>query len=319
MKAIVMQGPARSRLVDLPVPTPQAGELLVRVTYTGLCMSEWHSWQTARAGQRLGHEPVGVVAAVGKDVHRFQVGDRVSGLARTPAFAEYCLMHEQQTLLVPGNVADEDALAEPLGCLISAYSKLPYLPAGTPAAVVGTGYMGLGIISLMRRQGSSPIIAVDSRIEARRHALLFGADEVYAPDDIPERLLVTEWDEGIHQRGLSAVTEWAGTQEALSLAGDMTGVHGTLAVGAWHQGELRHVNMRLWGWKGISVVNAHERRMDYLVECGAKAFAMLAEGSWDFKGVARHIYPLDEFDGANEALMAKPSGFIKGLIHCCSL
>ena len=316
MKIVVMQGPAHSGVVDAPEPKPGHRELLVEVTYSGLCMSEWHPWENAKAGQRFGHEPVGVVVELGPGVESFAVGDRVSGLASTPAFAEYCLIHEERAVTVPANIADEDALAEPLGCLVSAASKLPSHALSDTVAVLGAGYMGLGIISLLRSQGAGSIIAVDPRSEARQNALQFGADVVYAPDDVPERLLVNKWDDGIHERGLGLVAEWAGTQEALSLASDMTAVHGTLAVGAWHQGGLRYVDMRLWGWKGISVLNTHERHTEFLVKCCAKGLTMLSEGTWSYTGVARHIYTLDEFDRANEELAAKPAGFIKGLIRC---
>ncbi len=311
-----MQGPRTSAVEDVPDLEPNPKTLLVKVSYTGLCMSEWPLWAEAERGARFGHEPVGTVAAVGAGVQSFSVGDRVSGLAATPSFAEYCLMDEQEAVLVPDNLSDVDSTAEPLGCLISAASKLNLSKPGDPVAVVGTGYMGLGMVSLLRRLGAGTVAAVDTRPEARENARRLGADAAYSPGEVPERYLVNGWDSTAFARGLPIVSEWAGSEEALRLAGHMVGIHGTLGVGAWHQGGLRAVDFRLWGWKGIGVVNTHERRRSFLVECCRRALQMLSSGTWDYKGVARHVYGLDELDRAHAEMADKPEGFIKGVVRC---
>ena len=56
MKQLVMEGPRKSRIVDVPVPEISASQLLVRVTLTGMCHSEWYPWSTAKKGDVLGHE-----------------------------------------------------------------------------------------------------------------------------------------------------------------------------------------------------------------------------------------------------------------------
>ena len=80
MKQLVMEGPRKSRIVDVPVPEISGAQLLVKVTLTGMCHSEWYPWSTAKKGDVFGHEAVGVVAAVGPGVTKFQPGDRVTGL-----------------------------------------------------------------------------------------------------------------------------------------------------------------------------------------------------------------------------------------------
>ena len=61
MKQIVMAGPRKSRFIEVPIPEPGTGEMLVRVTLTGMCHSELYPWMTAQDGDVLGHESVGVV------------------------------------------------------------------------------------------------------------------------------------------------------------------------------------------------------------------------------------------------------------------
>ena len=316
MKAMQMTGRRRSHVVDVPDLEPKAGQVLVKVKYTGLCMSEWHPWDEAKGGEFMGHEPLGTVAALGEGVTGFAVGDRVTGLAQTPTYAQYCLCKQSTLVKIPDNLTDEDAVAEPLSCLVSVASKLRMEKAGDTVAVVGTGYMGLGLMTLLRLQGAGRVIAVDPRAEARENALRFGADEVYAPEDVPARYIVTDWDDTMFERGIQLVGEFGGTQSSLRLAGDMTGIHGTLGIGGWHQGGDRTVDFRLWGWKGITAINTHERREAFQAACCHNALDMLSRGVWNYKGVSNHIYGLDAFDHANEEMERKPKGFIKALIRC---
>ena len=316
MKKLFMTGPRTSEVKDVEELVPKRGEVLVKVKYTGVCTSEWHPWSEAKAGMTMGHEPMGIIVQVGEAVKNFKVGDRVSGLAKTSAFAEYCLIDELRTLKVPDNVDDEDALAEPLSCIVSVASKLRIEKAGDPVVMVGVGYMGLGVMSLLKLQGAGKIIAVDVREEALENAKRFGATECYTPENIPEQYLLREWNDDIWAQGLGVVSEFTGTEEGLRLAGDMTRPHGTLGVGAWHQGGDRTVDFRLWGWKAITVINTHERRDDFQFECCKNAFEMLSSGVWNYKGVSNHIYEMKDFDKANYDLENKPNNFIKALIKC---
>ena len=65
MKQIVMAGPRRSEIVKVDVPEINPDQLLVKVTYTGMCHSEWYPWSVAAAGEIFGHETVGVVEKCG--------------------------------------------------------------------------------------------------------------------------------------------------------------------------------------------------------------------------------------------------------------
>lgn len=328
MRAIVMEGPGKSKVVEVDMPVINDNELLVKVKYTGMCHSEWYPWSTANKGDRLGHEPVGVVEKVGKNVKGFKVGDRVTGLGA--GYAEYIKMDPNTTVHVPDNLSDEDAIAEPLSCLISAVSRIPVNIPGEAIAVVGAGYMGLGTISLLRMKGATHIVAVDPRKEARENALKFGAVEAYAPDELPDSYKL-DWnnfgfyfsDENsgdkkvdIFTTGFRTVVEFAGTEEALRLAGDMVSAHGLLGVGGYHNDVDRTVDFKLWNVKAFDLVNCHERRTDLQTEFCRRGLELLSSGDWNFKGVANHIYEMEDFDKANFDMVNKDSKYIKALIKC---
>ncbi|MDD4352695.1 MAG: alcohol dehydrogenase catalytic domain-containing protein, partial [Candidatus Gracilibacteria bacterium] len=119
MRQIIMVGPGRSKIVDVPIPEIDDNQLLIKVTLTGICHSELYPWSIAKAGDIFAHESMGVVAKAGKNVTGFKEGDRVTGLGGG-GYKEYIVMEPAKTCHVPANLADEDAIAEPLACLLSA-------------------------------------------------------------------------------------------------------------------------------------------------------------------------------------------------------
>ena len=83
MRGVVFTGDQRAEVRDFADPTPGSGEVVVRMKVSGLCGSDLHIYrQTSeqRADNDIipGHEPCGVVEAIGHGVTTVQVGDRVS-------------------------------------------------------------------------------------------------------------------------------------------------------------------------------------------------------------------------------------------------
>jgi NADPH:quinone reductase-like Zn-dependent oxidoreductase len=118
--------PRTSEVVETQTPDPGPGEILVRVKASGVCASEVHPWADGRPGypHRFGHEPMGMVVAVGPEVTQVHEGDRVTGLIQG-AYADLCLAKENELLPVPDSVAEENALGEPLACLVNAQRRTP--------------------------------------------------------------------------------------------------------------------------------------------------------------------------------------------------
>jgi threonine dehydrogenase-like Zn-dependent dehydrogenase len=325
MKQIVMVGPRKSKVVQVPEPQINDRQLLVKVTYTGMCHSEWYPWATAKEGDIYGHETVGVIAAVGKNVTGFKVGDRVSGLGGG-GYKEYIVMEPEKTFKVPDNLADVDAIAEPLACLLSCSEKMMPKVLGDAIAIVGCGYMGLGMISLFKAAGYGDIVAVDPRPIARDNAKKFGATEVYAPDDLP-RYYRLNWDTigqpdltrdghkaDLFNIGFPNVMEFTGTPDGLKLAGEMVCAHGRLGIGGYHNDGPRTIDYQLWNFKAFTSINAHERRIDYETTLCERSLMLLSRGIWKFTGVTDHVYAMEEFDKAQEEMESHANNFIKGAV-----
>lgn len=315
MKKLVMEGPKKAKVIDASMPEISGtNDVLIKNRYCGVCMSEHYDWSTAKEGKSFGHEPIGTVVAVGADVKKVKVGDRVSGIYS--GSAEYAVANEENVFALPEELSDSDAILEPLSCLVSAVSKVKIQVIGDRVAVVGCGYMGCGAISLLKTRGAY-VVAVDIRRECLEDAKRFGADEVYTPDELPAHYM-DEPGKGIGFQsaglGFKTVMEWGETSESLDLAIRMTRMCGQLAIGAYHTGGKRLVDVQQLNVKAIDCLSTHPREVDINRIACQNAIQMLVDGSWNFKNIPTKVYPLAKFDQAQGELETKYGKYMKAMV-----
>ena len=183
---------------------------------------------------------------------------------------------------------------------------------GDVVAIVGLGFMGLLMLQAIRLKGPAHIVAVDTRQEALDAARRFGADETLLPEQVNDRLKLTRWEDLGKGQGVDTAIEASGSQGGLTLAGQMVHEHGMLSILGYHQGGTRLVDMELWNWKALDVLNAHERRADYQMDCMRRGIVLLASGALDTASLVTHRMSLDQVDEAYNALYQKPAGFHQG-------
>lgn len=312
MKKLIMEGPQKSKIIEVDMPEIEKdSDVMVKLRYCGVCRSEHYDWENAEKDMSFGHEPVGVVYKVGNAVKKVKVGDRVSG----PFYggAEYSVTDENNLILIPDNVKDEEAVAEPLGCLVSAVSKVRIPVVGDKVAVVGCGYMGCGAISLLTKRGAE-VVGIDIRKECRENALKYGAKEVYTPEEILNICSTQSSGTWAQSGGFPLVMEWAETNESLDLAINITAMCGQLAIGAYHTGEKRLVDVQQLNVKAIDCLSTHPREWDLLLSSCQNAIKMLSEGTWNYKTVPTKIYPITKFDEAQRELTTKYGKYMKALV-----
>ncbi len=208
------------RIEDMPVPEIGPGELLVKVEASGICGSDVMEWyRLDRAPLVLGHEIGGQIAAVGKGVVNYKLGDRVTAAHHVPCntchyclsgnhtvcetlrrtnfdpggFAEYLRLPsinvDRGVFLLPDNVSYEQAtFTEPLACVLRGQTRARMKP-GKSVVVIGCGIAGLLHLMLARSLGASRVIAVDInefRLNAAKSA---GASTALrAAEDLPAQL-----------------------------------------------------------------------------------------------------------------------------------
>jgi 2-desacetyl-2-hydroxyethyl bacteriochlorophyllide A dehydrogenase len=233
---------------EVPVPQPGPGEVLVQVKACGICASDLHVVQGVTPHgpslpQTLGHEPSGVVAAVGDGVDDWMPGDRVAFvMARPCSRCRYCSVGRENlcvSLSVPGvdadgamaeyAVADQRFLAPlPAGvpfdqaAILTDAVATPYhalkragVSAGVAVAVFGLGGLGMHAVQLARLAGAELVVGVDVDPVNLERALDWGADEVVDASDGKPARRVKELTEG-------------GVDKALEFVGSNTTVDQTL-------------------------------------------------------------------------------------------
>jgi threonine dehydrogenase-like Zn-dependent dehydrogenase len=288
--------------------------VLVQVVACGVCASELHGWMGDKEvyPRLYGHEVAGIVVETGSAVVDFLPGMAVTGLFMQ-GYAEYARAHQRYVTRIPDGIPLEHALGEPLACVLSG-ARRTRLELGDTVAVIGLGFMGLLTLQALMLRGPARIIAIDPRPEARELARTLGADVVFAPEAVPPELKLTAWKQLGKGQGVDVAVEASGTQAGLTLAGEMVHEHGCLSLVGWQQGGLRQVDIELWNWKALDVLNAHERRLDYLMDCMRRGLALVAGGKLDVGCLISHRFGLDDVDGAFGALERKPPGFVKAVV-----
>lgn len=186
---------AAPEIRTLPDPTPTNAGVVISVKATGLCRSDWHGWMGHDPDIKLphvpGHELAGTIAAVGRDVRRFKVGDRVTvpfvsgcghcmecrsgnqqvceeqfqpGFTHWGSFAEYVAIDyaDQNLVHLPEEISYETAAS--LGCRFATSFRAVVdqgrLQGGEWLAVHGCGGVGLSAIMIGAALGAN-VVAID--------------------------------------------------------------------------------------------------------------------------------------------------------------
>jgi len=313
VRAVVVRDRRRAQLVELPDPEPGPGQVRVRLEGCGVCGSDLPVWEGRswfeypRDPGAPGHEGWGIVEAIGPGVTDLQPGLRVTGLSYR-AYADQDLANAAELVALPAGLDGRPFPGEALGCAVNVFRRSD-IRAGQTVAVVGVGFLGAVVAQLAARSGAR-VIGVSRRAAARRMALRMGAAEVIALDE-PVADRVAELTDG---RLCDVVVEAAGTQATLDAAGPLVRTRGRLVIAGFHQDGPRSVDLQLWNWRGLDVINAHERDPAVYLDGIRMAAQAVAEGRLDPDPLYTHRFPLERAGEALDTARERPDGFLKALV-----
>jgi len=241
---------AGAGLVEIPIPEPGEGEVLVRVHAASICgtdlhIYDWNEWaekRIPRMPMTFGHEVAGTVEAVGPEVHHLQSGTfvaaethigcgqcstcrtgrehicenlRILGVDAEGAFAEYLVLPARNAWPVATGIdPDVASIMEPFGNAVHA----AFGPGGgediptNPVAVIGCGPIGLFAVGVVRSLGAWKVIAVEPNEHRRAMAVTMGADLVVDPvADDPVAAVM----DATNGQGAEVVLEMSGNAHAI--------------------------------------------------------------------------------------------------------
>jgi NADPH:quinone reductase len=201
MRAIQVEefgGPEVLRLVDVPVPEPGEGEVLVRVTRAGINFADTHQ----RRDEYLAATKLPLVPGIEVAGVREDTGERVVALVGTGGYAEYAKAPEALTFPVPDGVEDSTALALVLQGLTAwhLYRTSGRVAPGESVVVhAAAGGVGSLAVQLGRPLGAGRVIATASTEEKRALALELGADEAVdvTREDLKDALVAANLGERV--------------------------------------------------------------------------------------------------------------------------
>lgn len=283
MKALKLSAPrSEAEIVEVPVPTASAGEIVIKIEASGLCYTDIHisdgDWGVVdgliKRDLTLGHEAVGIVTEVGPGVTEVAVGQRVAApfqrsfcgtckmcrrgltnICKTPtaigmthdgSHAEYLLLPGDAVVAVPDGVSPEQAA--PLACAgltVLGALRNAKVTLGTRVGIIGVGGQGHLGVQLAKAMGAT-VVAMDIDPAKLSLATELGADrcfDVSDPAGIPE----------IIGLGLDVVVVTAPTDAAHQLAVAVVDFGGIISLCAVPAGETP-LSMTLIIFKGITLI-----------------------------------------------------------------
>lgn len=316
MAAAVFSGPRTIELRSVPLPRPGRGQVRIKLEGCGVCASNLPVWQgrpwfnyPLEPGAP-GHEAWGRIDAVGKDVHGLDVGVRVAALSYH-AYAPHDLASAESVAVLPKELDATPFPAEPLACAVNAFHRAG-ITGDSKVAIVGIGFLGALLTCLASRM-KAEVIAISRRPFALEIARRCRAAHVIAMRD--HETIIDQVKHLTGRRGCDVVIEAVGAQWPLDLAAELTAVRGRLVIAGYHQDGPRQVSMQNWNWKGLDVINAHERDPQVYAKGMKEAVAMAAQGVFPLRDILTHSYPLDELPRAMHDMEERPEGFLKGWIR----
>jgi 2-desacetyl-2-hydroxyethyl bacteriochlorophyllide A dehydrogenase len=316
LKAVVFDAPRRLSLQEVAEPVCADDEVVIRTRCAGLCGTDLHIFRDEYQSTFPlipGHEFVGEVHQVGRNVESFSAGQRVTadpnlycgdcdfcrrgrhnqcihwegvGINRSGAFAEYVSVPAAACYGIPQAMTDaEAAFIEPVSCVVHAMNRLG--PAeGDTAVVFGAGPMGALLIQALRHRGAALLVAVDKQESRLSTARELGAGEtIAAGPDLTRQL------RRIAPRGFDVVVDATGVPEAISQGLETLGPYGRfLQFGV----APRHVAITL---RPYDVFRNDWTILGSFALCYTfrQAIDWMASGAIQVEPLVSHCLPLEEF------------------------
>ena len=347
MKAVVFKGTNRIAIEEIPKPAPRAGEAVIRITATTICGTDVHIVRgeyPVKPGLVLGHEPVGVIEALGAGLEdEYVVGQRVIVGAITPcgqcfyclngvhsqcrgplggwrfgntingAWAEYLLVPDARAnlALIPGTLSDQDVLLCPdIFSTGLSGAESANIRVGDSVAVFAQGPIGLCATVGAKLKGASLIIGVDSLANRLKIARQFGADVTLNVKDGDPLPLIKELTDG---RGVDVAIEALGQQQTFENALRAIRPGGTLSSLGVYSGKL------VAPYEAFHAGLGDQRIVTTLCPGGKermrRLMAMIEHRRVDLSPLITHHFALDDIQEAYGLFSEQRGGVLKVAVY----
>ncbi|THV07110.1 GroES-like protein [Dendrothele bispora CBS 962.96] len=330
MKALWYSAPQKFEIKQVPIPKVGDNDVLLKVTCCGVCGTDAHIHEgefIAKFPLIPGHEAIGSVVEMGKDVKGFEVGDRcvadvgitcgkcfycrrgnsllcedfnARGVTQDGGFAEY-IVYKQEKLYKIHNLTDEEAtLLEPAACAIHGLDKLQP-PVGIEVLMLGAGPTGLILAQLLKLNGASRVVLAANKGIKMDIAKKLNAADVYI--ELDRQNPEGQWKKLKEDNpyGFDVVVEATGVEKLANDSINYVRRGGTLMVyGVYENKALVH-------WPPSKIFGDEIRIIGSFSQtyCFPRAVAYLDSGKVNVKGMVTDIYKIDQFQEALDKMNSR--------------
>ncbi|BFZ58291.1 hypothetical protein PYCC9005_005353 [Savitreella phatthalungensis] len=330
MKALVYERPREHSVKEIPLPVVRDNDVLVKVKACGVCGTDLHIHEgefIARFPLVPGHETVGVVAAVGKNVKQFKVGDKVCadnselcgscfycrrgqpllcehfeahGVTLPGGLAEYCAYPEEKVFELENLSWVDATLLEPASCAAHGLEKIaPKL--GSTVLMIGAGPTGLVLSQLLRLNGGCHVtlaanagskMALAKKLDAADHYIELSRDDASAQwADIKQQ----------NKYGFDIVVEATGSAKILEDSINYVRRGGKLVVYGVYSDSARvsWPPSKIFGDE-ITILGSFSETYQF-----PNAIAYLCSGKVKVDGIVNKTYKLEQWQEALDAVRDK--------------
>lgn len=324
MKASVCYKQNDLKTEDLPIPEISDNEVLIKMLACGLCGTDIQKIRGDSVNKPtvLGHEVVGEIVKKGKNVSKFEIGDRVITAIHVPCFTcHYCnkghyticeqfrtnnidpggfaefiripkLHLNHLTHKVSNNVTDEEAtLIEPIACCLHGLKQADIRPNDS-VLIMGAGTIGILHAQLAKIKGANKVIVSDMSEFKLQKALKVGCD--YAIN-IKEKNIIDEVNKITDGQGVDVIVIAAGVSSLVADAVNMVRRAGKIIVfSGFDKNKLVTLDVSRFFKDEISIIGTYSVTPYEFPE----ALDLLEKRKLNTKEMITHVYPLNKLSEA---------------------
>ena len=334
MKALVKLKPETGIwMTDVPMPEVGPNDVLIKIKKTAICGTDihiykWDQWAQEHVPVPLttGHEFVGEVVEMGKEVRGFNVGDRVSGeghiacgfcrncragrrhlcrktdsvgVTRTGCFAEYLSIPAVNAYPIPASIPDEQAaILDPFGN--ATHTTLAFNLVGEDVLITGAGPVGIMAVAVARHVGARHIVVTDVNEYRLAIAKKMGASLAINPTDFSLSQAMEKL--GMHE-GFDVGLEMSGNPKAFNAMLEHMNHAGKVALLGFLPNDTQ-INWNRIIMKGLVIKGIYGREM---FDTWYKMITMLQSGL-DIAPVITHQFSIDDYQAAFDTMLTGQSG-----------
>ncbi len=338
MRAVVLTAPKKLELKEVPVPEPQAGQVLLKVEATAVCRSDVSGYLNKhpmiQPPRIMGHECAGTVEKVGPGVSKWHPGDqivvetffyacgscpgcragrynvcndvKVIGHNVDGAFAQYALANASFIYPKPPGVSfDEAALTEPLSVGVHAIRRCG-IGVGDFVVILGAGAIGLMCLQVAKASGAEVLIAdlVDSKLALAKK---LGADHVVdakKEDTVEAVRRITKGEMA------PFVLEAVGRPETIKQMVEVASSGATLMPIGFTGRDLDEINLSKITLSEMDLLGILGFCRDY-----PTSLKLMSRGLVDMKSLITQRYPLAGVETAIKLAIERPNEVIRAVVH----